>query len=362
MPAASHTPKKKITQVELVRTEPDKILLPIERGEMASSADLTIEREVLHMQQQLSLVASKKALIVSRGGAMVVTDAAIASNDALIAELKEVTCKHQQKRALHTCGPLLEHDDILDRIFSFVGWKEWLYVGGVCRCWRSRYLSMCSKACAGEKEHAFQTSRRSSFVTAARFSMALANGLAMPDASQMYVFFDDLPVLSQQPIEVLRLARMRGTAWHENLCADAAYFGKFELLKWLHLSGCPWNALNVVANAIRGKRGQYKVILPWMLSKAEELSQQHKNELLVEAGGMYNIAALELLLQQGAEWPSSFLGEHELHEEPVRACWRYESVAWGTEQGLRLGCVALPRLRTRVVRCCRHPSRRCTPV
>jgi hypothetical protein len=44
--------------------------------------------------------------------------------------------EHQQKRALlHASGaPLLEHDEILDYTFSFVGLKEWLYVGGV---WRS---------------------------------------------------------------------------------------------------------------------------------------------------------------------------------------------------------------------------------
>jgi hypothetical protein len=176
--------------------------------------------------------------------------------------------------------------------------------------------------------------------------MALANGLTLPGASKVFAFFDKLPALSQQPIEVLSQARVRGAAWQVGFCDDAAYFGNFELLKWLRLSGCPWNALDVAANAIRGNRGQHEATLPWIFSTEEPFSQEHKSELLFEAAGVYNITALELLLQQGAEWPRSFVGEHLLNAGPVRACWRYEAVAWALSKGRG---VALPRPRTRAV-------------
>jgi hypothetical protein len=368
----------------------------------SSAAGINIEREILHAQQQLNLkdeiiaelrsnkaaleavIASKDTSLQSKDTLMEVKDAAIAMKDALITELEETrralpilpksaaaepACRsaeacngsswssssssnssssecsgreaetQQHKRArVHVTESALDHDDTLDHIFSFVGYKEWLYVGGLCRCWRDSYLrSMCCKDGASEGEHAFQTSHRSSFVTAARFSMALANGLTLPGASKVFAFFDRLPALSQQPIEVLSQARVRGAAWQVGLCEDAAYFGNYELLKWLRLSGCPWDALDVAANAIRGERGELKVILPWVVSNAEALSQEHKNELLREAGGVYNITALELLLQQGAEWPRSFVGEHMVHDKILRACWRYEAVAWALSKGCGWG-------------------------
>jgi hypothetical protein len=87
--------------------------------------------------------------------------------------------QHQERA--HDLPQLLERDDILDHIFGFVGVKEWLYVGGVCRRWRDRYLSMCYTARASKDEHAFQTSYRCSFVTRARLRLAIGNGMQIPD-------------------------------------------------------------------------------------------------------------------------------------------------------------------------------------
>jgi hypothetical protein len=226
---------------------------------------------------------------------------------------------------------------VLDEVFSYVGRKEWLYVGGVCRRWRGRYLSMCYKAGTSEDEHAFQTSHRSTFVTAARFSLALDSGLAMPDESQSGDFFDDLPLLSKQPIEVLTLARVRGAAWDEYKCIDAAYYGDFELLKWLHTSGCPWHAFSVAVHAVRGKRGQRKRMLPWLLATVKEWSQKDKNKLLLEAGGAYSIASLQLMQEAGAEWPESFIGEQSTGAHSRRVCWSFRAVAWPLGKGCSWG-------------------------
>jgi hypothetical protein len=174
-------------------------------------------------------------------------------------------------------------------------------------------------------------------VTAARFSMALDNGLTLPDEKQAGKFFCDLPLFSQQPIGVLTLAREHGAAWHHTMCVDAAFFGDFELLKWLRASGCQWNALSVALSAIRGKTGQYELILSWLLSVVKQWSQMDKNELLFDAGVEYDTAALELMLAQGAEWPSSFIGAQEVNGETVPACWHYNAVAWALNKGCRWG-------------------------
>jgi hypothetical protein len=240
-----------------------------------------------------------------------------------------------QKRARSSphLAQALDKNEVLDEIFSFVGRKELLYAGAVCRRWRGRYLSMCYKARASKAEPVYQTSNRSTFATAARFSLALDNGLTMPDESQAGFFFDDLPLFSQQPIEVLTLARVHGAAWHRNLCCDAAFCGHFGLLEWLHKSGCPWTPLFVAVNAIRSTQGQHELILPWLLSIVDEWSQADKNTLLAEAGVQNDLKAAELLLAKGAQWPDSFAGQRHLRDRIVRTCWRYDIVAWALCMG-----------------------------
>jgi hypothetical protein len=196
---------------------------------------------------------------------------------------------------------------------------------------------MCYKARSSKAEAVYQTSHRSSFVTVARFSMALDSGLEMPDEEEVGNLFFDLPKVSLQPIEVLTLARVHGIVWHKGLCIDAAYYGNFELLKWLLKSGCPWDLMDVAINAVRSTEGQHELILPWLLRTVAVWSPEDKTKLVFEAGVMCSIAALKLMLQQGAEWPSSFIGEQEVSGVHVRTSWHYRAVACALEKGCSWG-------------------------
>jgi hypothetical protein len=51
--------------------------------------------------------------------------------------------------------------------------NEFLYVGGVCRRWKDRYISMCCTSVVP----ATRTLRSEAFTTAARFAVALDCGL-----------------------------------------------------------------------------------------------------------------------------------------------------------------------------------------
>jgi hypothetical protein len=320
------------------------------------------EHEIELLKQQLALkdavLASKDALMCSKDALLCTKDellvelreskaAVIKDRDALIADLQSSktaviqrgnegsvdTHEPDQKRArvMERFEQPLEKDEVLDEIFSYVGRKEWLYAGGVCRRWRGRYLSMCYKARTSNDEHAFQTSHRSSFVTAARFSMALDNGLKMPRASEAGKFFEDLPLYSQQPIQVLTLARVHGAAWHERLCLDAAYYGNFELLKWLRASGCPWNFVHVAMGVIASGRSDSADMLRWLLQAGVQLNQHDKNKLLFVAGVRGCVNSAEVLLQQGAKWPKSFVGQLEEcinSPDKLLTCWHYRAVAW----------------------------------
>jgi hypothetical protein len=299
----------------------------------AGNADLAqrLAAAETRLQQLEAANTRSSKLCVGSGSSSSSTNSGSSSADAPIHV-------HQQKRARSSphLAQALEEDEVLDHAFGFVGVKEWLYVGGVCRRWRGRYLSMCYKARASKEEHAFQTSHSSTFTTAARFSMALDNGLAMPDESQASAFFYLLPLLSLEPIVVLTLARVRGAAWHKDLYNDAAYYGDFELLKWLREAGCLWNTFIVAANAISCQNGQHALIVPWLLGIVDKWSQEDKNMLLFEAGIANNIASLKMLLDEGAEL-SSFIGDQMVNGESVHACWHFRAVAWALSNGCSWG-------------------------
>jgi hypothetical protein len=166
----------------------------------------------------------------------------VASKDALIAQLRKKSAgttssssrskrksgkdSVKQQKLDDTCA--IDKDEVLDEIFSFVGCKEWAFVAGVCRRWRGRYFNMCVRAARAEGAdvHPSKTSRRSTWATRARFALALEYGMAVvpeadsdsdsdssdddADNSCDYEKFDQFPLFSSEPIEVLTLASKHG--------------------------------------------------------------------------------------------------------------------------------------------------------
>ena len=53
---------------------------------------------------------------------------------------------------------------------------------------------------------------------------------------------------------------------------------------------------------------------------------------------MSDITALEVLLAEGAEWPSSFIGEQLIRGTgSLRSCWDCDAVAWALSKGYSWG-------------------------
>eukprot|EP00953_Heterococcus_sp_UTEX-ZZ885_P004173 2752-Heterococcus_DN1.PRE.1 len=102
----------------------------------------------------------------------------------------------------------LGNDVLLHTIFTFVGINEFLYVGGVCRRWRRRYISVC---CTSGLVPSTKTLRTKAFGTAARFAVALDCGLRFRSEAAEHkdedqdLIYDDLK-LSTDPIGILTLA------------------------------------------------------------------------------------------------------------------------------------------------------------
>jgi hypothetical protein len=148
----------------------------------------------------------------------------------------------QQRRARVDAASAdpLQHDFVLDYVFSFVGNREYIYTAAVCRRWRGRYLRFSYKQ-AAENPQKLQTSYRSSVVTAARLRLAMQSGLDMETLSaDTEEFTRDVVECSLEPTAVLAVAKIFDLNWSPALCHWAAAKCKLELLQWLHLHKCPW--------------------------------------------------------------------------------------------------------------------------
>jgi hypothetical protein len=221
----------------------------------------------------------------------------------------------------------LDKDVVLDTIFTFLGVNEYLYIGGVCRRWRGRYISICCKARSSADVSATKTLHSATFATVARFELELDCGLQIrseeAEKTARVPFFKDL-------------ARVRGAAWHGTMSKDAAYYRDFELLKWLYKSGCIWNT-HAIALQLLGmlQKGEQRLLmLQWLeqLPGSPPLGQWHKAVLLFDAGMFSNLKAAEYLLAQGAEWPKSFTA-FGWHGAYVYCTWPVSSARWALSQG-----------------------------
>jgi hypothetical protein len=159
--------------------------------------------------------------------------------------------QHRDQRACgsHDSIPVLARTYVLDTVFSFVGIGEYYYAAGVCRNWRGRYIQLCAQT-AANKNKKFNTSLGSVVATKVRLQLALDNGLTIEQLEDNEMQLPDAVVRqSLEPMRVIALARLYGLEWNDYLTEQAADHSKYELLKWLHKCGCPWDVDDIIDNA-----------------------------------------------------------------------------------------------------------------
>jgi hypothetical protein len=146
----------------------------------------------------------------------------------------------------------LDKDDVLDdHVFTLVGGGDHLYIGGVNRRWRSRYMQHCVQSSASELDGRLVTRHRSVLMSESRLQWALS--LSVADWT-----FDTprkvslLCELSTEPEKVMALMRVHGVPWSTALCTGAAAYNKLALLQWLHSHACPWDEQLVLYYASMG--------------------------------------------------------------------------------------------------------------
>jgi hypothetical protein len=274
---------------------------------------------------KMEVVACKEALLSRTAEELQQCKSASRSKPAAAAENRiEQPCS--KRRRLHTgsCCEVaspLDNDGIFDLVLSYVGGGEHLYIGGVSRCWRGRYMQHCAKHSASAHDKKLSTTHRSVLVSAGRLQLAISSGLAVAGWTFETLSRAELVCkYSLEPQQVLTLLRLQGVPWSTALCDMAARSCNLPLLQWLRASSCPWRVSCVLGQA---SRGGSVLLLEWLHTVTEPWPAIHKSKMLARAGWNNHLAAAKWLRAQGAEWPPKFAGH-----SGDRGCWSLSTVQW----------------------------------
>jgi hypothetical protein len=198
-------------------------------------------------------------------------------------------------------------DEILDRVFGYIGRGDHLYVAGVSRNWRGRYMQLknCSfsdaRLLSGIRTN---TRHRSALMSLSRLQYSKACGLSVTDMDlRKDAYAEAICQQSLEPLAVVTELRLHGAAWNETLCSHAAYNGELQLLKWLRNYGCPWNEEHVLVNASSSGSVQ---LLEWLRTATVVWSEKMQTKMLNQAGHYGRMEAAQWLRSCGAVWPQSF--------------------------------------------------------
>eukprot|EP00953_Heterococcus_sp_UTEX-ZZ885_P012233 7019-Heterococcus_DN1.PRE.5 len=197
-------------------------------------------------------------------------------------------------------------DEILDRVFGYVGRGDHLFVAGVSRNWRGRYMQL--KACSFSEARLLSgvrigTRHRSALMSLSRLQYAKACGLTVTDIDLTKdAYAEAVCQQSLEPLAVVTELRMHGATWNETLCSHAAFNGELQLLIWLRNYGCPWNEERVLLNAASSGNMQ---LLEWLqtVTARSVWSSDVQTRMLNQAGYYGKLEAAQWLRSCGAAWP-----------------------------------------------------------
>jgi hypothetical protein len=234
-------------------------------------------------------------------------------------------------RNTDTTGPL-DKDDILDHVFGWVGGGDYLYVAGVSRRWRGRYMQHCAHTTTGAHDKKLVTRYRSTIMSESRLQHAKATGFIISDlnlSTEKYALM--ICQHSLEPQQVITVLRLHGVPWNNIVCKKAAYLGNLHLLQWLHSNGCKWHEYSVLVNA--GRSGSVPM-LEWLRTVTKPWYKETSGDMLVDAASCGRMRAARWIKAQGASWPTSFVSKFTNSRKiEFRQCWSLSAVRWAVASG-----------------------------
>jgi hypothetical protein len=244
------------------------------------------------VQQQLLLLTQEIRAIAASNPSSVVTS----------------TSDEQVKRArlVDSSGirSPLDKDELLDTVFSYVGDGDYFFAAGVCRRWRGRYIKLCYyKAIAADHIDKLRTTFSSAFMTAARLQLALKSGLQVEKLHDYEDLANDIAKHSLEPIEALTVAKTYDMRYPGDMANDAAYYGRLQLLQWLHERRNAWSDADVLDWAARG--GSLDVLI-WLQSVTAPWTDAKKVHMMQCAADHGRVDGAKWLREiAGAPWHSA---------------------------------------------------------
>jgi hypothetical protein len=227
----------------------------------------------------------------------------------------------------------LDKDEMLDQLFLQVGGGEHLYIAGVSRRWRGRYIQHCVQNGTTKESKKLVTRHRSVLRTESRLQLALNCGLVVKDWPMDKLTCPDLICLhSVEPQHVMTLLKVQGVPWDAMLCARAALHSKLPLLQWLRKSACPWAELTVLYAADRCGN---LAMLEWLLTFTSPWTDITKQYMISHAGWNDKLAAAQWFRARGVKWPAKITGQYNaiLTNAIVHQCWSLTTVQWAVAAG-----------------------------
>jgi hypothetical protein len=226
------------------------------------------------------------------------------------------------------------NDELLDRVFGYVGGGEHLFVAGVNRNWRGRYMQYYAHTSAKRYDKKLVTRHRTALISLKRLQFAQDCGLGIPDIDlTKKAYATAVSQHSLEPLAVITELKLHGVSWDERLCSHAAYSGRLLLLKWLRKYACPWNEGRVLLNA--SSSGNVH-LLEWLKTVKPYWTSDVQTKMLFQAGYHGKPEAAQWLKSHGAAWPDSFANVAQLDaswSSTHKACWPLPLVQWAIRSG-----------------------------
>jgi hypothetical protein len=256
-----------------------------------------LRAETVSLRQLLAikneLLASKDAGLAGRAAELQRSQELLQHSTAVI-QSDAAAIDSSKRQVLYDSSVLpLDRDDILGEVFSFVGGGDHLYVSGISRRWRGRYIQYCVRNSTSELDGKLMTRQGSVLMTESRLQLALSSGLTVKDWT-----FDKrsraalICCYSLEPEEVLTLLRAHGVPWCPLLCEAAAHYSKLPLLRWLHANSCPWDEDFLLVGA---SMGGSVALLEWLMTAISSWSRIIKTHMLIVAGCANRLEAAQWL-------------------------------------------------------------------
>jgi hypothetical protein len=312
-----------------------------------------LRAEVARLQE---LVAVKDQLLTSKDAQLAMKDELLAAKDQLLLASKGAAAptaeepqqykgsdQHSDERAkrprlqssssFERAAPL-DKDEVLDQVFSYVGGGDHLYVGGVSRRWKGKYLRHCVLHSTSEHDQKLVTRHRSAVLTEGRLKLALASGLSVKEWDMGRTDYAELICKrSTEPQQVIALLRVHGVPWDASLCNYVALYAKLQLLQWLRSSSCPWIESGVLCSASRSGN---VAMLEWLLAvTTTPWTGTLLSDMLDRAAWFNKLAAAQSLRARGAACPPKFFAgqSHADTDHSVNHCWSLSTVWWAIACG-----------------------------